>query len=190
AETKSPGWWRSYNGAIPKWFDTYIGLENAANHIRVYNDTAVPGLLQTQQYAEVTVHAAHPEMSDHERRERVAVRLRRQALLTRPRAQAPRVDFVIGESVLYRGLCHRSMMVEQLKKLTEAARLPNVTIRVLPMAKSLDCAPDARFILLTFPQDRRGQAEPPVVYADSLTGALYLTKPAEIEAYEKVWSAT
>ena len=46
-----------------------------------------------------------------------------------------------------------------------------------------------RFILMTFPPDRRGRTEPPVAYTDSLTGALYLTDAAEIQAYNEVWDA-
>jgi hypothetical protein len=31
-------------------------------------------------------------------------------------------------------------------------------------------------------------SEPPTIYSESLTGALYLDKPREIEAYERAWS--
>ena len=189
AETKNPGWWRSHNGAIPKWFDTYIGLEAAAGHLRIYNDTAVPGLFQTQRYAEVTGSAIRPVMADGERDEWVMVRLERQKLLTRRKPPAPDVDVILGESVLLRSLPDSEATIEQLQHLLDLGKLPSVSIRVLPLAKSLAATSDARFILLTFPADRRGRTEPPVVYMDSLTGALYLTSSAEIQAYSQVWEA-
>jgi transcriptional regulator with XRE-family HTH domain len=41
-----PGWWRKYGDVLPSWFDTYLGLEQAASVIRVYHPQLVPGLLQ------------------------------------------------------------------------------------------------------------------------------------------------
>ncbi|MEH1014530.1 Scr1 family TA system antitoxin-like transcriptional regulator [Micromonospora sp. CPCC 206060] len=32
-----------------------------------------------------------------------------------------------------------------------------------------------------------GRAEPTTVYSESITGALYLDRPAEVTTYERVW---
>lgn len=50
-ETKAKGWWHSYLDAIPEWFELYVGLESAASRLREYDDTLIPGLLQTRDYA-------------------------------------------------------------------------------------------------------------------------------------------
>ncbi|MGH3713527.1 MAG: Scr1 family TA system antitoxin-like transcriptional regulator [Micromonosporaceae bacterium] len=79
-------------------------------------------------------------------------------------------------------------MAEQLAHLEAMSRQPNVSLRVVPLSvlhSGVDCA---RFTLLRFPTDRRGLGEPPLVYTDVLTGALYLNKPEEIEAYEAMWN--
>lgn len=34
-EAEIPGWWRAYNGAIPQWFDTFVGYESAATRIQI-----------------------------------------------------------------------------------------------------------------------------------------------------------
>jgi transcriptional regulator with XRE-family HTH domain len=47
----APGWWREYGDLLPSWFETYLGLEQAASVIRVYGPQLVPGLLQTEDYA-------------------------------------------------------------------------------------------------------------------------------------------
>ncbi len=44
-------------------------------------------------------------------------------------------------------------------------------------------------MILDFPPGSgRGPAEPPTVYSDSLTGALYLDGPADVAAYRDVWA--
>lgn len=50
-------------------------------------------------------------------------------------------------------------------------------------------AASGSFALLEFPTDpRTGEVlEPPLAYVDNLTGAMYLNKPGEIEAYRMVW---
>ncbi|SCL28174.1 Scr1 family TA system antitoxin-like transcriptional regulator [Micromonospora inyonensis] len=45
------------------------------------------------------------------------------------------------------------------------------------------------FTLLEFPFVRRAVPELPVVHQESLTGALYLDRPAELAAYERVWAS-
>ena len=187
-ETSSPGWWRSHTGAIPKWFDTFIGLEQAASHIRLYTSEFMPGLLQTQKYAEATLRSVRPALSDTEIAEGVAVRMRRQRILTRSVPKPPRLEVILGEAALLRPPQDSSAMAEQLRQLREATELSNVTIRILPFAAGLASPPDAQFQILEFPPERnRRHREPPMVYTDSLTGALYLDKPAEIRAYTEVW---
>ena len=49
--------------------------------------------------------------------------------------------------------------------------------------------------MLTFPRNGSGQeTEPPIVYAESLTGALYLDKPREIDrytaAFTNIWESS
>src|SRR6266498_4065266 len=46
-----PGWWHRYGDVLPSWFQSYLGLEAAAELIRDYEVQFVPGLLQTGDYA-------------------------------------------------------------------------------------------------------------------------------------------
>jgi hypothetical protein len=76
-------------------------------------------------------------------------------------------------------------MSRQLGRLAETAELPNVSLRVVPfsagMHQGLLSGP---FVILRFPLNGDGRdSEPPTVYADGFTGALYLDKPGEIERY-------
>jgi transcriptional regulator with XRE-family HTH domain len=35
-QTNTPGWWHRYSDLLPSWFETYLGLEQAASVIRNY----------------------------------------------------------------------------------------------------------------------------------------------------------
>src|SRR3954449_724428 len=50
-EANQAGWWHSFSDAMPNWFQTYVGLEEAAALIRTYQVQFIPGLLQTEDYA-------------------------------------------------------------------------------------------------------------------------------------------
>ena len=70
-------WWHQYSGAIPEWFQFYVGLEAAASAMHEYCAELVTGLLQTEDYARAVMAAA--ARSDAEAIDRqVAVRLERQ----------------------------------------------------------------------------------------------------------------
>lgn len=185
-EANAPGWWRSYSGAIPRWFDTFVSLESAAVRIQAYESDVILGLLQTERYAQslIGLGASVADGADDPAR-RVEVRLRRQRILER--RNPPRLDVILGEAALMRSP-DPDIMAEQMAHLAELSRRPRVTVRVFPLNvlhRSVDCG--GRFTIMTFSKDRRGSAEPPVVFTDNLTGAAYLDKPEEFEAYTSVW---
>ncbi|WP_245730628.1 Scr1 family TA system antitoxin-like transcriptional regulator [Micromonospora pallida] len=77
-----------------------------------------------------------------------------------------------------------------LGRLTRQAELPNVSIRVLPLAAGAhNGALAGAFVMLKFPSGTRATPERPVVYCESVTGALYLDRPEEFAVYENIWSS-
>src|SRR5215472_1016135 len=70
----TPGWWHRYSDVLPTWFQTYLGLEQAAAVIRGYEAQFVPGLLQTTDYARAVIQLAHGDEPDEEIQRRVALR--------------------------------------------------------------------------------------------------------------------
>ncbi|WP_433112516.1 helix-turn-helix domain-containing protein [Micromonospora sp. CA-246542] len=188
-ETKSKGWWHAYGDAVPNWFELYVGLESAASRLRGFDESLIPGILQTKGYADALFRRGRI-LSDEERERAVQVRLQRQALLLRRLPPAPRLESVLSEAVLRRAVGDPSVMTAQLDLLLKVSELPNVSIRVLPLAVGPQPGAVAgTFMLLDFPPTKGGRAapEPSVVYSESLTGALYLDKPDELAAYERVW---
>ncbi|MEV0329752.1 helix-turn-helix transcriptional regulator [Micromonospora echinospora] len=190
SETKAKGWWHAYGDAIPDWFELYVGLESAASRLRFYKNTLVPGLLQTRRYALGIYQVDQPEMTDEDRELAVELRLQRQSLLTRRLPRAPRVQVTLCESVLLRPVGDAAVMAEQLRHLLEVTDLPNISIRILPLSAGPHLgAVGGEFVMLEFPPGNRSTPEPAVVYCESWTGALYLDRPAEFTAYEKVWAS-
>ncbi|MET8083039.1 helix-turn-helix transcriptional regulator [Micromonospora sp. NPDC005237] len=188
-ETRAKGWWHAYGDAVPEWFELYVGLESAASRIRRYDESLIPGLLQTRGYA-LAVYQHRSEVDDDERERLVQVRLQRQSLLARRLPAAPKLDVVISEGALLRIVGDRSTMAEQLHHLLHVGARESVTIRVLPLAVGLHRGVEAgTFVMLEFPLGNRATPEPPIIYSESWTGALYLDRPEEFAAYEKVWAS-
>ncbi|MGC4749657.1 helix-turn-helix domain-containing protein [Micromonospora sp. DT201] len=189
AETKSKGWWHAYGDAVPNWFELYVGLESAASRLRGFDESLIPGILQTKSYADALFRLGRM-LSDEEREGAVQVRLQRQALLIRRLPVAPRLESVLSEAVLRRTVGSPTVMTAQLDHLLKLTELPSVSVRVLPLAAGPQPGAVAgTFMILDFPATKGGRAapEPSVVYSESLTGALYLDKPDELAAYERVW---
>src|SRR4029450_3943656 len=101
----------------------------------------------------------------------------RQTLLTRE--HPPRLWAVIDEAAMRRPVGGREVMRGQLERLIEAAKLPNVTLQVLPFGAGAHPAMVGSFSVLRFPDEEL----PDVVYLEHLTSALYLNKPEEVDHY-------
>lgn len=192
-ETKARGWWHAYGDAVPEWFDLYIGLEAAASHISSY-EQVIPGLLQTKEYARVLIKADHPDEADEEIDRRVRLRMARQALVRRA-TDPPTLRLALSESIIRTPVGGPVAMAAQLHQLAAAAELPNVSLRVVPFDAGFHLGLlSGPFITLRFPVNGNGrEPEPPTVYQEGFTGALYLDKPHEVsryaDAFESIWNS-
>ena len=87
------------------------------------------GLLQTEDYARVIL-GVEPRRDRRAGDARVAARIKRQAILTRD--DPPAAWFLVDEAALRRCMGTPTVMAAQLSHLAGIARLPNVTIQVVP----------------------------------------------------------
>jgi transcriptional regulator with XRE-family HTH domain len=194
-ETKSKGWWQAYGDVIPEWFDVYIGLEEAASEICNYESELVPGLFQTEEYIRTMIETIKPDVDAEEVDRRVRLRIARQELIRRATAP-PQLRVTLNEGILRRPVGGPEMMARQLDHLTATAELPNVSLRVVPFGLGMhDGLVSGPFVILRFPLNGDGSdSEPPTVYMDGFTGALYLDKPYEVERYatsfDNIWNAS
>jgi len=188
-ETKAKGWWQAYGDAVPEWFDLYVGLEAAASKLFLYEQELVPGLFQTGDYARALIRADHPDETDGEIDRRVQLRIARQALVRRP-IDPPEMQVALNESALRWPIGGPEIMAAQLERLVAASELPNVSLRVVPFSAGFHPGIlSGSFNILRFPLNGNGQeSEPPTVYADLYTGALYLDKPQEVHRYSETYA--
>jgi transcriptional regulator with XRE-family HTH domain len=194
AETRNgvrKSWWHDYTATqIPQWFGLYVSLEESARIIRQHEPELVPGLLQTKEYAEQIMRVPPGFLGEEEARGRVDARMERQTLLTRP--QAPRLEVVLSEGVICRTIGMGNLARAQLQHLLAISQQPNVDLRMLPWAAGVHggMASSGGFSLLSFPSDpiSGNPIEPPLGFVDSPTGAMYLTKPAEVSVYDLIWA--
>lgn len=176
-EAGTAGWWHSYGDVLPTWFQTYVGLEEAASEIRTYEVQYIPGLLQAEEYARAVITLGQPSASEAEIERRVALRMQRQKLLVAERA--PTFVAVVDESALCRPLGGPEVMRAQMRRLIEVAEQPNVTVQIMPFRFGGHAAESGAFTLLGFPE----KDLPDIVYLEQLTGAMYLDKQDEVAQY-------
>ena len=125
----------------------------------------------------------HLSVSPEEVDRRVALRMTRQQVLSRP--SPPRLWAVIDEAALRRPVGGRDVMRGQLERLIEASKLPNVTLQVLPFSVGSHSAEAGAFTILRFPDSDM----PDIAYLEQLTSAIYLDKPTRSSSTWRPWSA-
>src|SRR4051794_36731325 len=84
-QANSPGWWHPFADLLPPWFQSYLGLEEAASLIRTFELQFVPGLLQTADYARAVIKLGHKGASEEEIVRRIQLRQGRRQVLSRPK---------------------------------------------------------------------------------------------------------
>jgi transcriptional regulator with XRE-family HTH domain len=173
-----PGWWHRFAELLPPWFETYLGLEQAASLIRCYECQFVPGLLQTPEYAREVIGLVHRDPEEVERR--VELRVRRQGVLDGP--DAPLLWAVIDEAALSRRLTSPALARAQLTHLIEQAQRPTVRLQIAPFDHGAHPAAGGAFSLLRFADNDL----PDVVYLEQLTSSLYLDKRSDVEHYTSI----
>jgi hypothetical protein len=179
-EANAVPWYQKFQDVVPDWFHVFVGLEEAAQLIRVYEVQFVPGLLQTEEYARAIITQGAPGMEPDEVERRVALRMGRQKLLTRE--NPPRYWVVMDEAALRRPMGGRDVHVAQIERLIDLVGEPNITLQVMPFRYGGHAADGGAFTIMRFPETDL----PDVVYMEYLTGAHYIDKPEEVERYAVV----
>ncbi|MGX9227444.1 helix-turn-helix domain-containing protein [Streptomyces albus] len=178
-ESRQQGWWHAF-GDIP--YSVYIGLETDAASLRVYEPQVVPGLLQTQAYAEAVVAGALPEATAADIERRVQVRMRRQDRI-RDERNPLRLWAVLDESVLRREVGGKHTMAEQLEYLNEMSQHPHVTLQVMPFSMGAHPGVNGQYAILEFPD----ASDSTVIYLEGVTSDLYLEKANDVQNYSVMY---
>ena len=175
-------WWHAYRGVLPATYRDFISLESQASVMRTLETAVVPGLLQTPEYARAVTRAAVDGLEDAKLDALVEVRLARQDVL---RSNPPlELSAVLDEAVLRREVGGPDVMARQLRRLVEAAHLPQVRLQVLPFAAGAHIGITGPFVIFSFPNT----SDLDVVVLDQLTSSLYLERKEDLQAYSEAFN--
>ncbi|MFF8504998.1 Scr1 family TA system antitoxin-like transcriptional regulator [Streptomyces anulatus] len=168
-------WPYVYREAFPDWSRAFIAYSARAAVIREYASHAVPGLLQTPQYARALLSVGHTLRDDEHLEERLAARLDRQVRLTGP--DRPELWIILDEAVLRRPVGGAAVMRGQLEKLLRMAEEPNVTIQVLPFDQGAHGSLGGSLTVLVMPDGSE------VAYTEGAHYGQLTEEPDEVERF-------
>ncbi|MEV8637309.1 helix-turn-helix transcriptional regulator [Streptosporangium sp. NPDC051023] len=180
-EAQQRGWWQNYGDVLPSEYATLIGLEAEATSVRTYQQTLVPGLLQTAGYARAVVEASRPNDTPDEVDRRVAVRMERQKRLMD--GSPLELSVILGEGVVHQHVGTAQTTAEQFRHLAEANRRPNIMVQVLPYRAGAHPAITGSFNIVGFP----AHSDLDVIYLENMASGLYLEDATDVRRYVGVF---
>jgi transcriptional regulator with XRE-family HTH domain len=181
-QSRELGWMHAFGDAISEQYMTYIGFEVEAYSVRNFENTFVPGLLQTEDYARASIAGVLPMLRTDDVERRVEVRLQRQSALTR--GKPLELWAIVDEAALHRLVGGSTVMTEQLKHLTRAARQPHIAVQVLPRAVGAHPGMAGSLSIMTFEEPT---SDPDIVYLDGMAGDFFIEDEVEVRRYSDIF---
>ncbi|MBB5871697.1 transcriptional regulator with XRE-family HTH domain [Allocatelliglobosispora scoriae] len=168
-------------------------LEATCTLIREYAATTVPGLLQTPDYARIRILSTRslggvpvqrPIAGAEEVELEISARLARQSILTRENDPA-NYAAVLDEAALIGRGAPPEVLREQLSHLGELARLPNVTLLVLPCSTVVGAHYQPQHAFSTY--DFADPGDQSTVAVEALGNDMILTDRTIVRTYAQVF---
>jgi transcriptional regulator with XRE-family HTH domain len=182
-DSNKRGWWQDYGDTIPPYYADFIGLEADASYIKTWEPTAVPGLLQTPEYARA-VMLANPAMISPDKLDNlISIRQERQARVEQ--STDARLDAVIWEPALITTVGSDEVHRGQLGRLLELMNRPNISVQVLPLEAGDQASMAGSFVLFSFGSERAVST----IFVENLTSSQYLEMEQELRGYTLVFDA-
>lgn len=137
------GWWEGFTADVAGSLIDWVWLESRAREIYSFETAVLPGLLQTREYAEALIRAAHTGASTEQINRFVELRMARQHRLHEP--EPVKFSTIIEEGALRRLVGGPAVMKAQLAHLRKVAGRPNVDVMILPATAGAHASPDGSF---------------------------------------------
>ncbi|WSP86855.1 helix-turn-helix domain-containing protein [Streptomyces sp. NBC_01235] len=137
----------------PAFFRDMARLEASAIGLSVYAALAVPGLLQTAEYAKAVFQMQRPLLDDDVIEQRLAARMARQEIFTR--RPAPLLSFIIEEVVLRKPIGGVAVLRGQLEQILLVGQNRSVEIQVMPTEREDHAGLGGPFNLIDTAEGRR-----------------------------------
>lgn len=167
-------------------FRRFLELEEIATRIWQFEDSAVPGLLQTERYAEAALNTANRihqltgeelEQKKEEIDKKVKFRMSRQrSFVAATQRRELKASFMLDEAVIRRiagaEKGDASVMAEQLVHLKELSRNNDADIGLVPFSAGLHLGMSGPFVILDFPD----VDDAPLLYIENALGDFATTE--------------
>jgi transcriptional regulator with XRE-family HTH domain len=163
----------------PAFFRDAAKLEAEAVVLHVYATQAMPGLLQSEEYARAVFAMWLPPLDEEIIEQRLAARLARQQIFDR--RPDPHLSFVVEEAVLLRPLGGRAVWRGQLEQLLLVAEKRNVEIQVMPLSRQEHAGLAGPFTLMEMKDGRR------IAYAEVQGDSRVHTERQKVRELERTY---
>jgi transcriptional regulator with XRE-family HTH domain len=158
--------------AWPSYFAPVVDFETRAVRIHEWELRVIPGLLQTEGYARSVISAGKPRLGPDALDRAVGARLERQRILVRD--SPPMYWTVLHEGMLRHVVGSRATMADQLEKVIDAARMPDIVIQVLPFTAGDHPGTDGSVAVFDFAD------APSVAYTECNGGGMIVESPDQV----------
>jgi transcriptional regulator with XRE-family HTH domain len=172
-QSRARPWWRDYSDIFENEFP---GFENDANRIRVFMPLVLPGLLQTQDYAEAFMRIGPRPPSW--RRKVLDTRSRRQEILSRPGGTAPMLTAVITEASLRYQWGSRSERRDQIEHLVDMGRRPNIDLHIQRFTDGPPPGLSSAINIFDF-----SEGEPSIAFTETDFSVVEVNEPDQVSRY-------
>ncbi|MFF7353224.1 Scr1 family TA system antitoxin-like transcriptional regulator [Streptomyces filipinensis] len=165
---------------VASYFEGALVLEQQAAVIREFALSFVPGILQTEAYADAVLRdASFPPLVKEERTKAVATRLDRARVLEDPRT--PMVWALLDEAVLRRPIGGPEVMAAQGMHLAGLVEAERIRLHIVPLGHGGHPLLGGMVTLMWF------EDQPPVAYEEgAFTGAVH-DEPALVERIQAAY---
>ncbi|MFD6419028.1 helix-turn-helix domain-containing protein [Streptomyces sp. NPDC060194] len=163
---------------FPVFARDFVDLEQAALTLLSYENQVVPGLLQTERYAEAVFGCLFPPISAEESAERLSGRLERQRIFGRE-PWPPMMCFLVEEVVLHRPIGGRDVLLGQLNHLRQCAELPFLGLQIVPTSREKHASLDGPMVLIETPDHNQ------LAYVEGQRVSFLIEDPDEVSVLQQ-----
>ncbi|MGD3112322.1 Scr1 family TA system antitoxin-like transcriptional regulator [Streptomyces sp. YGL11-2] len=130
AEDRTRGWWEDSREILPANLLDLAELEHHATSLTIVNVVYVPGLLQTEDYADSLFRLSAPERPARDIQRFVSFRMRRKCIMEREHPTP--CTFVIHEAALRMRYGDPDIQRRQLNRINDLGDMDGISVHVIP----------------------------------------------------------
>lgn len=159
-------------GTVADWYEKAREFERQATAIREFGLSYIPGLLQTEDYAQAVIGSGYPRESEERRHKNVVTRLERARLFDDP--VTPDVWALLDEAVIRRPTGGYAVMAAQLDHVAALADSGRIRVHILPFGTTPHPLLDGVLTLMWF------EDQAPIAYTEGIRMGKIHDSPAMV----------